>query len=375
MKRSRILVFFGTRPEALKLAPVIREMKRKSRFDTRVILTAQHREMIDQVLHLFKIKADMDLNLMTENQTLSSLSQRLLNRLDNVFDRYKPEMIMVQGDTTTAFIVALYAFYHKIPVAHVEAGLRSKDKYHPFPEEINRCLIARLADYHFAPTQQARQNLLKEGVAQDRIIVTGNTIIDSLLWVRRHLKSNYLHFKKINFSKRLILLTSHRRENIGRPLYDIAQAVKTLRQKFPDVEIVYPVHLNPGVQKIVRKNLAGFPGVHLLPPFSYDETVFLMQKSYLILTDSGGIQEEAPCLGKPVLVLRKVSERPEGVRAGALRVIGTKMESIVREASKLLTSKKAYQQMAKVRYLYGDGKASRRIVSKLRSWIDQIPAS
>lgn len=367
--KPRVLVFFGTRPEALKLAPVIQAIEGERTLDLRVILTAQHREMIDQVLRLFKVRVNADLDLMKENQTLASLSQRLLSKLEGVFKKFRPRLVMVQGDTTTAFMVSLFSFYHKVPVAHVEAGLRSGNKYHPFPEEINRCLISRLSDYHFAPTREARQNLFREGVPPDRISVTGNTVIDSLLWVRKNLKRTYSRLKKIDFSKRVILLTSHRRENIGRPLEEITKAVREVRKKFPDVEIVYPVHLNPGVQQIVKKNLAGIEGVHLLPPIPYDETVFLMEKSYLILTDSGGIQEEAPCLGKPVLVLREVSERPEGVRAGALKIVGTDAGSIVRETTRLLQSRSAYSRMARVRFIYGDGKASGRIVRKLKAWL------
>lgn len=367
--KPRIVVFFGTRPEALKLAPVIRALSRESALEVRTVLTAQHREMIDQVLDLFHLRADADLNLMTENQTLASLSQQLLGRLENVFKKFRPNLVLVQGDTTTAFMVSLFTFYQRISLAHVEAGLRSRNKYHPFPEEINRRLISHLADYHFAPTQEARKNLLEEGVPSQRIRVTGNTVIDSLFWVRKHLRSSYPRLKKIDFSKRVILLTAHRRENIGEPLMEIVRAVRDLKAKFQDLEIVYPVHLNPGVQKIVRKNLDGTAGIHLLPPLPYDETVFLMKKSYLILTDSGGIQEEAPSLGKPVLVLRKVSERPEGIRAGALKIVGTDARSIVLETTRLLNSRSAYAAMAKVRHIYGDGQASLRVVKQLKAWL------
>ena len=368
MKR-RVLVFFGTRPEALKLIPVVRALKRQKQFKVWSILTAQHREMIDQVVRLFGVKADMDLDLMTTNQTLASLSQRLMDRLGKIFEKLKPDLVMVQGDTTTAFIVSLSSFYHQIPIAHVEAGLRTGNKYHPFPEEINRRLITHLADYHLAPTREARENLLKEGVDPKRIAVTGNTVIDSLFWVRDHLKPAYSRFKTIDFSKRVIFLTAHRRESIGRPLVEITRAIKTLCQRFPDLEMIYPVHLNPGVQKIVKENLSGVPGVHLLPPLPYDETVYLMNKATVILTDSGGIQEEAPSLGKPVLVLRKVSERMEGVRAGALKMVGTDAKAIVRETSRLLESPQAYSRMARVRHLYGDGRAAERIVRQLKRWL------
>lgn len=367
--KSRILVFFGTRPEALKLAPVIREIEKEDSFQLRTILTAQHREMIDQVLRLLRLRVDRDLDLMTENQSLASLTQRLFERLGRVFEKFRPTVVVVQGDTTSAFIVALYSFYHQIPIAHVEAGLRTGDKYQPFPEEMNRRLISRLTDFHFAPTSSARINLLREGVPSSRIKVTGNTIIDTLLWVRRELKPSYPLLRRIDFSKRLILLTAHRRENIGLPLVRITRAARELIRRFPDIEIVYPVHLNPGVQQIVRQNLDGMPRMHLLPPLAYDETVLLMEKAYLILTDSGGIQEEAPSLGKPVLVLREISERPEGVRAGALKVVGTRTGVIVEEAGRLLSSKPAYERMAKVRHIYGDGKAASRIVRHLKAWL------
>ncbi len=367
MKR-RILVFFGTRPEALKLAPVVQAIKDQGHFEVRSILTAQHRQMIDQVIRLFGIRVDMDLDLMTANQTLASLSQRLMGRLGHVFEKYHPDLVMVEGDTTTAFIVALYSFYHKIPVAHVEAGLRTGNKYHPFPEEVNRRLITHLSDYHLAPTRAAKANLLREGVDGKRIAVTGNTVIDSLFWVRDHLKKTYPRFKSIDFSKRTILLTAHRRENIGRPLVEITRAVRSLLTQFHDLQIIYPVHLNPGVQKIVRDNLEGVRRAYLFPPLPYDETVYLMNQSTLILTDSGGIQEEAPSLGKPVLVLRQVSERMEGARAGALKIVGTEARRIVRETSRLLNSPRAYSQMARVRHVYGDGLAARRIVEHLKRW-------
>jgi UDP-N-acetylglucosamine 2-epimerase (non-hydrolysing) len=251
----------------------------------------------------------------------------------------------------------------------VEAGLRSRDKYQPFPEEINRRLISHLADYHFAPTPGAALNLSREGIPQEKILVTGNTVIDALFMIKRKLKRTYRRFKNIDFSKRIVFITAHRRENIGPPLVRIARAIRALTQAFSDVEVVYPVHLNPGVQKIIRRNLNSSPRVHLLPPLNYDETLYLMERSYLILSDSGGIQEEAPSLGKPVLVLREVSERPEGIRAGALKIVGTNTEKIIREASRLLRSGKAYTRMAKVRNVYGDGKAGIRIAKQIRKWL------
>ena len=366
---KRILVFFGTRPEALKLAPVIQAIKTQKHFEVCSILTAQHREMIDQVIQLFGIRVDMDLDLMTTNQTLASLSERLMGRLGKVFDQFHPDLVMVEGDTTTAFIVALYSFYHRVPVAHVEAGLRTGNKYHPFPEEVNRRLITHLSDYHLAPTREAQSNLLREGVERKRIAVTGNTVIDSLFWVRDHLKRTYPRFKSIDFRRRTILLTAHRRENIGQPLVEITRAVRTLLSKFPDLQIIYPVHLNPGVQKIVRDNLKSVKRAYLFPPLPYDETVYLMSKATLILTDSGGVQEEAPSLGKPVLVLRQVSERMEGVRAGALKIVGTESKKIVTETSRLLISTRAYSRMARVRHVYGDGLAAERIAKQLKRWL------
>lgn len=348
---------------------MIHALRKERCFDTRTILTGQHRQMTDQVVKLFRLPVDTNLNLMREDQTLASLSGRLLNAFREVFEKFRPNLVLVQGDTTTAFMAALCSFYNRIPVAHVEAGLRSCEKYQPFPEEINRRLISHLSDFHFAPTDSARKNLLREGIAKKQIAVTGNTVIDALYWMRRHLASSYPRFRKVDFSKRVILLTAHRRENIGQPLIEITQAVKKLIARFSDIEVVYPVHLNPGVQRIVRRNLDGEKRVHLFPPIRYDETVFLMNHAYLILTDSGGIQEEAPSLGKPLLVLREVSERPEGVKAGALKIVGTGTSSIVREASRLLTSKRDYWRMARVRNVYGDGKAAARIVRKLKDWL------
>ncbi len=367
--KKRVLVFLGTRPEALKLAPVIHALRRDPAFSVRTILTAQHREMLDQVLKLFRVSADLDLNLMTHDQSLASFSGRLFSSLEGVFKKYKPDLIMVQGDTATAFIVSLFAFYQKIPVAHVEAGLRTWDKYQPFPEEMNRRLISHVADFHLAPTREARKNLIKEGIPASRIAVTGNTVIDSLFWMKSRLKSRYPRLGRLNPSRRLVLVTAHRRESIGKPLAQIMKALRELVTLFPDLEVVLPVHLNPSVRKIVHQTLDGTPRIHLVPPLPYDETVYLMTKSHLILTDSGGIQEEAPSLGKPVLVLRQISERPEGIKAGALKVVGTQPRRVVGEAARLLKSKTAYGKMARVRHVYGDGKASSRIVKKLKEWL------
>lgn len=367
--KKNVLVFLGTRPEALKLAPVIHALRKESAFTTRTVLTAQHRQMADQVLRLFQVPVDLDLDLMTHDQSLGSFSGRLFNSLEAVFRKFRPDLVMVQGDTTTAFIAALFSFYHKTPVAHIEAGLRTWNKYQPFPEEMNRRLISHVADFHFAPTKEAKENLIKEGIPPRCIAVTGNTGIDSLFWMKRRLQTRYPSFGHLNSSNRLVLVTAHRRESIGKPLAHIMKALRKLVSLFSDLEIVFPVHLNPSVRKIVQQRLNGTQRIHLVSPLPYDETVYLMTKSHLILTDSGGIQEEAPSLGKPVLVLRRVSERPEGVRAGALKVVGTDPEAIVREAAKLLTSKSLYRKMARVRHIYGDGKASLRIVRKLKEWL------
>ncbi len=365
-KRPRILFVFGTRPEALKLAPVILAAKRDTRFQTSVCLTAQHRQMVDQVLGLFRIRPDFDLNLMEKGQTLGDLTQRLFRRMEPVLKKARPDVLLVQGDTTTAFAVALKAFYHKIPVGHVEAGLRSHNKYRPFPEEINRVLISHLADYHFAPTAEARNNLLHEGIPARKVYVTGNTVVDALNHVKPQIKGLKLPFLSGRDStQRIIFVTAHRRESFGKPLTAICLALKGLVQKFPDIEIVYPVHLNPEVERTVKKELGGVKGIRLIPPVSYERCLAWIERCYLILTDSGGIQEEAPSFGKPVLVMRDVSERPDGIKLGVAKLVGTSREKIFGEASRLLKDPRAYGRMVKRRNPYGDGKASQRILNTL----------
>lgn len=357
---------FGTRPEALKLAPMILAARKDPRFQTYVCLTAQHREMVDQVMKLFNLKPDFDLDLMQKGQTLGDITHRLFQRIDPIFKKTSPDAVIVQGDTTTAFATALKAFYDKLKVVHVEAGLRSFNKYHPFPEEINRVMISRLADFHFAPTQESYQNLLKEGVSKNQSFITGNTVVDALVQIRPRLSSVKLPVSLKSLSgKRIILMTAHRRENFGAPMKSICKAVQILCRKFPDVRVIYPVHLNPQVQNTVYPMLAKEPGVILLAPLSYEQFTALMAKSYLLLTDSGGVQEEAPSFHKPVLVMRETTERPDGVKMGVARLVGASSQKIVKEAALLLTNKTAYQKMTRAKNPYGDGKASLRILNIL----------
>ncbi|MCX5817744.1 MAG: UDP-N-acetylglucosamine 2-epimerase (non-hydrolyzing) [Proteobacteria bacterium] len=375
---KKILLVFGTRPEAIKMAPVVNKLKEYSEhFTTIVCVTAQHREMLDQVLSIFNITPDYDLNIMQNNQNLFDITTKVLNGLKGVFEEAKPDLIMVQGDTTTAFVAGLGAFYLKIPVGHVEAGLRTYDKYSPFPEEKNRHLLSALTDYHFAPTEWSKSNLLKENVPPERIWVTGNTVIDALMtvsnrqsavvsqkkWLRYfdkefNLKLNTQHSK-------LILVTGHRRESFGEGFENICHALKTIAREKKDVMIVYPVHLNPNVQRPVKAILKGIDNVFLIEPLEYEPFIFLMNESHLILTDSGGIQEEAPSLGKPVLVMRNTTERPEGIKAGVVRLVGTEKEDIIRNTMELLDNQILYKKMSQSANPYGDGRASERIVDIL----------
>ena len=364
----KTMPIFGTRPEAIKLAPVIKELeKRPAEFDLVVTVTAQHREMLDQVLQLFDITPDYDLDIMKAEQNVFQVTSRVLLGLQPLLRKEKPDLVLVQGDTTTVMAAALAAFYLKIPVAHVEAGLRTYDKFQPFPEEVNRRLVSHIADWHFAPTAAARRNLLREGISDDRIFVTGNTVVDALLATVRH---DYVFdhpvLGQLDFAaNKVILATTHRRENWGRPIHNVCRAIRYIVEKFSEVEVVYAVHLNPKVQRAVRMEMEGVERVHLLGPLDYEVFVQLMSRCTLILTDSGGIQEEAPSLGVPVLVLRDVTERPEGVSAGALKVVGTEREPIVRETARLLTDQVEYSRMASAINPYGDGQASRRIVETL----------
>jgi len=362
-----ILTIFGTRPEVIKLAPVIEKMREIREIDSIVVSTSQHRQMIEDLIRLFSIKVDYDLKIMTADQSLADISVRALSALDSLIQRHRPNMVIIQGDTTTAFIGALAAFYHKTPVGHVEAGLRSFDKFNPYPEEMNRKMISFITDLHFAPTGQNAQNLYKEQIDPSRVFVTGNTVIDSLLSVvhkKNQTLNRYLPMDMMN-SQRLILVTAHRRENWGGPLENLCCALKDLVRSFRDIEIVYPVHLNPNVRKTVFAILGHEERIHLLDPLPYEPFVEAMAKAYLIVTDSGGIQEEGPSLRKPILVFRKVTERPEGFSTGGVKLTGVERESVVREASFLLENDTAYHNMLADHNPYGDGGAAGRIVQSI----------
>lgn len=357
----RFLFILGTRPEAIKLAPLIRTLAAAGK--VKVCSTGQHRQMLDQVLGFFSIVPDYDLRIMGRDQTLFTVTARALARLEGVIDDARPDLILVQGDTTTAFTGALAGFYRKIPVAHIEAGLRSFDKFSPYPEEMNRLLVSRLADYHFAPTKKARENLLSEGVPPRKIFVVGNTVIDALFTgldiIRGDERPYRRKFRSVDFSKKVILVTGHRRESFGRPFEQICRALKEIARR--EVEIVYPVHLNPRVRAHVYPLLRDVANIHLIEPLDYPHLIWLMGQSHLVLTDSGGIQEEAPSLGKPVLVMRDVTERTEGIDSGTAILVGTDRRRIVEETSRLLEDPGAYRAMARRRNPYGDGRACRRI--------------
>ncbi len=372
----KTLTVFGTRPEAIKLAPVLRELQKSPEITSRVCVTAQHREMLDQVLKIFGIQPDYDLNLMRPNQSLYQITADALVSLEPIVRKEQPDVVITQGDTTTAFVASLAAFYAHIKIARVEAGLRTFDKYSPFPEEINRLLADHLADLHFAPTERARQNLLREGISPETIFVTGNTVIDALhyMWARvstLDLQEKFSVPKEI-FSqiergeKRLVLVTGHRRESFGPEFESICLGLKKIAQHYPDVVLIYPVHLNPNVRAPVRKILSEQDRVFLIEPLDYERFVWLMGRASFLLTDSGGIQEEAPALGKPVLVMRKVTERPEALEAGTAKLVGTDAENIFREAARLLEDPTAYDQMARAVNPFGDGHAAERIVRILR---------
>jgi UDP-N-acetylglucosamine 2-epimerase (non-hydrolysing) len=359
----KVMVVMGTRPEAIKLVPVVKELKNRPDTSTIVVATGQHREMLDQVLGLFRIEPDYKLNLMIPNQTLFHVTGKTILGFEDVLDSADPDVILVQGDTTTSFIGGLAGFYRKIPIGHVEAGLRTGDRYSPFPEEINRRLISVLTDYHFAPTTRNRDNLINEGIPADRIIVTGNTGIDTLFMT---VNQDYHHEFLSDYDyKCLILMTAHRRENFGMPMCHIFEAVAELAINNPNFLIVYPVHLNQNVQQPAHQILGKISNIRLLEPLAYYPFVNLMAKADLILTDSGGIQEEAPSLGKPVLVLRNETERPEAVEAGTVKMVGTDKERIILESERILNDEKVYQRMARAHNPYGDGKSAPRIVDFL----------
>ncbi|WPC42087.1 non-hydrolyzing UDP-N-acetylglucosamine 2-epimerase [Clostridium sp. JS66] len=367
MDKLKVITIFGTRPEAIKMAPLVKELEKKEQIDTKVCVTAQHREMLDQVLELFDIKPDFDLNIMKTKQSLTGITTRVLEGLEEIFEQEKPDLILVHGDTTTTFAGALAAFYQKIKVGHVEAGLRTYDKYFPFPEEMNRKLTGAVADMHFAPTPGSKMNLLREGVDQNSIFVTGNTVIDAMEFTvddKYVFKNGELNNIDYN-GKKVIMVTAHRRENWGKGIENICYALRDIVNENKDVEIVYLVHLNPVVKNVVYKILGDVDRVHLLAPLDTKETHNLMNRCYMVMTDSGGLQEEAPHLGKPVLVLRDVTERPEAVKAGTVKLVGTDISTIKKEANDLITNGEEYDSMSKAINPYGDGKASQRISASI----------
>lgn len=364
--KIKIMTIFGTRPEAIKMCPLVLKLKENPEIDTVVCVTAQHREMLDQVLKAFDVVPDYDLDIMKNRQTLTHITASVLEGLYGIIENEKPDMILVHGDTTTTFVASLAAFYCKVKVGHVEAGLRTYDKYSPYPEEMNRKLVTQIADMYFAPTKNNKENLLKELVKEDYIYITGNTVIDALkTTVKKDFNFEHPVLSKIDFNKKVIFMTAHRRENLGEPLRNICNAVKEIATKNKNVEVVYPVHLNPAVQEVAREILGEIKNVHLIEPLDVIVTHNLINKSYMVLTDSGGIQEEAPSLGKPVLVLRNETERPEAVYAGTVKVVGTDKEKIIEEANKLLSDKNEYNKMSKATNPYGDGKACERITDAI----------
>jgi UDP-N-acetylglucosamine 2-epimerase (non-hydrolysing) len=366
----KILTIFGTRPEAIKMAPVVKALERSEEFQAVTAVTAQHRQMLDQVLDLFDIHPQYDLNIMQNAQTLTDITTKALQGLKAVLEQEQPDLVLVHGDTSTTFAGSLAAFYQQIPVGHVEAGLRTYNKYSPYPEEVNRRLTGCLADIHFAPTQTAKDALLKEGVKPENIVVTGNTVIDALLQtVKKNYRFNHECLNTLDYErKKVILVTAHRRENLGEPMRNIFSAVKEIVLDNPGTEAVFPVHLNPKVRELAGKILGGTERVHLIDPLDYEPFANLMSQCWLVLTDSGGIQEEAPALGKPVLVLRDTTERPEAIGAGTVKLVGTDKDAIIREADLLLRDPQEYQKMAGAVNPYGDGKAAERILQALRNY-------
>ena len=364
----KVLSVIGTRPEVIKLAPIVRELGKRRELKNVVCVTAQHREMLDSALELFDLHPDYDLDVMAENQTPAAVASAILAKLDPILQQEQPDWVLVQGDTTTTAAAALGAFYRRVKVGHVEAGLRTFDKWHPFPEEVNRRVTSAIGDLHFAPTARARRNLIREGVSEENIVVSGNPVIDALKWVAQLAPTAAIEelLRRLDLQdRRLILVTAHRRENWGAPLENICLALREIATTRPDVEVVYPVHLNPNVKEPVNRLLGGVPNIVLLPPADYLTTVHLMREAYLVVTDSGGIQEEAPSLGKPVLVLRQVTERPEAVEAGAAKVIGVERQTIVNEIVRLLDDSRERERMARSLNPYGDGRASERIVAAI----------
>lgn len=377
----KVMLVFGTRPEAIKMAPLVKEFqKNPNKFETIVCVTGQHRQMLDQVLELFDITPDYDLNIMKQGQDLYDVTARVLTGMRGVLDYSKPDVVLVHGDTTTSTATALAAFYKQIPVGHIEAGLRTHNIYSPWPEEMNRQITGRIAEYNFAPTPLSRQNLLQENVPEEKIFVTGNTVIDALYWVvskikntpdleedlKKSLRESGYEINRVGNGKKLVLITGHRRENFGDGFISMCKAIKALTEKYPDIDFIYPMHLNPNVRKPIHEvfgeNLEGLKNMFFIEPLEYLSFVYLMEKSNIVLTDSGGIQEEAPGLGKPVLVMRDTTERPEALEAGTVKLVGTNYEKIVSEVSALLEDEKYYNSMSKALNPYGDGKACSRII-------------
>jgi UDP-N-acetylglucosamine 2-epimerase (non-hydrolysing) len=367
--KIKVMSIFGTRPEAIKMAPLIKELEKSDQIESIVCVTAQHREMLDQVLEIFDITPDYDLDIMQQKQTITGITTRALQGLEEVIQEAEPDLVLVHGDTTTTFVGALAAFYNKVKIGHVEAGLRTYNKHEPFPEEMNRVLTTSLADLHFAPTEAAKQNLLKEGIAEETIFVTGNTVIDALQYTLNdaHEFEEPL-LNEIDFNNnRVITVTAHRRENLGEPLKDICEAILQITEDYDDVQIIYPMHRNPVVRETAISILGKHPRIHLIEPLTLTDMHNLLNKSHLVLTDSGGLQEEVPSMGVPVLVLRNVTERPEGVEAGTLKLAGTEKANIIKLTKELLDSQEAYSKMAKAVNPFGDGRASERIVASIVS--------
>lgn len=366
----KVMSIFGTRPEAIKMAPLVKELEKRKEIESIVCVTAQHREMLDQVLNTFDIKPDYDLNIMKQGQSLADVTTRALVGLEDVIKEVKPDIVLVHGDTTTTFAGALAAFYNQVAIGHVEAGLRTYDKYSPYPEEMNRQMVDRLSDMYFAPTEISKDNLLKENIDESKIYITGNTAIDAMSTT---VDENYTHpeLDWINAGERMILLTAHRRENLGEPMRHIFRAIKRVVDEFSDVKVIYPIHMNPRVREVANEVFGDADRVKLIEPLEVFDFHNFQNKSYIILTDSGGIQEEAPSLGKPVLVLRDTTERPEGIKAGTLKLVGTDEDVIYEETKKLLLDKKAYEKMSKASNPYGDGHASERIVDAIIEYFNK----
>ena len=367
---QKILIIFGTRPEAIKLSPLIKKFyELPNHFDTKVCVTAQHRELLDQVLEFFQIQPDYDLDVMKPNQDLFSMTNRILIALKKIFTELHPHFVVVQGDTTTAFVGALASFYTKTKIIHVEAGLRSQNKYSPYPEEINRTLVAHMAHYHMTPTKKSRDNLQKEGIVKD-VYIVGNTVIDALLLAQKIIckshEENYRNFFKfVDFDKKIILVTAHRRESFGKPFKNICNAIKSLADQYDEIEFIYPIHWNPNVQTPVKQILKNHLRIHLIDPLDYPHLIWIMNQCYFVLTDSGGIQEEAPSLGKPILVMRDTTERVEGVQAGTAKLVGTSYSNIFNTARELIENSHKYQEMARATNPYGDGTSSQKIIDIL----------